>query len=133
MKNICRALLLVLTFVLVLSFASCKEEKTPYTDDLAKAKLTEIVNILQRGEHVHTEDYVYGMTEDEFEPVGKAISDVVGKDNSYEIIHVETTEATDDDSNLVHYAKFTIKLNNKSVNVTVLFVDGDNTIYSVKL
>ena len=132
MKNILRVTALVLVIVFVLSFAACKKGPE-YSVELVQGKLQDVVNIIQRNGHLHTDDYVAGMTEDEFEPVYDAIYEVVENqsDIEYKLISESTDE--DDDGNLFYILKYEIKANGNGVTVEVKYGDRQNSLYSIEL
>ncbi|MBQ9744608.1 MAG: hypothetical protein IJW19_05730 [Clostridia bacterium] len=132
MKKSIKAIAIVLLLTMVFTLVACGNNGTEYTDEMAKARLADVVNMIKRGDHIHTEDYVVGMSEEDFEPVAEAIYEVV-KDSQYEITHVATTETKDDDKNTAHNAEFVISANGKSITVITVIADGEASIFEIKL
>lgn len=132
MKNILRIAALVLVIALTLSLAACKSGPE-YSNELVQGKLEEVVNIIQSNRHLHTEDYIASMSEDEFEPVYEAISQVVKGETDIKYTIVSETTETDDDGNEFYNLEFKVEANGKSVNLIVVYGEGENILYSVNL
>ena len=132
MKNILRIAALVLVIALTLSLAACKSGPE-YSNELVQGKLEEIVNIIQSNRHLHTDDYIASMSEDEFEPVYEAISQVVKGETDIKYTIVSETTETDDDGNEFYNLEFKVEANGKSVNLIVVYGEGENILYSVNL
>ena len=132
MKNILRATALILVIVLTFALASCNDGPE-YSNELIQGKLEDVVNIIQRDSHLHTEEYIASMTEEEFEPVYKAISQVVKNQENIKYTLVNETVDTDDDGNKFYNLEYKIEANGKSVSVIVVYGEGQNLLYSVKL
>ena len=132
MKNILRIAALVLVIALTLSLAACKSGPE-YSNELVQGKLEEIVNIIQSNRHLHTDDYIASMSEDEFEPVYEAISQVVKDETDIKYTIVSETTETDDDGNEFYNLEFKVEANGKSVNLIVVYGEGENILYSVNL
>ncbi len=132
MKNILRVTALVLVIVLTISLVSCKSGPE-YSNELVQSKLEEVVNIIQRGGHIHEGEYIASMTEKEFEPVYEAISQVVKNEADIKYTLVSETAEADDDGNELYNLEYKIEANGKSVNVTVVYGEGENILYAIKL
>ena len=94
---------------------------------------TSIVNVIQRDGHLHTEHYLTGMNEEEFEPVYEAISQVVKNETDIEYTLLNDKTETDDDGNPVYVHEYEIKANGKSIEVVVTYGDRENLLFSVKI
>ena len=132
MKNILRIAALVLVIALTLSLVACKSGPE-YSNELVQGKLEEVVNIIQSNRHLHTDDYIASMSEDEFEPVYEAISQVVKGETDIKYTIVSETTETDDDGNEFYNLEFKVEANGKSVNLIVVYGEGENILYSVNL
>jgi len=133
MKNILRVIAFTLILIFTLSFVGCKDEGPKYSKELVQGKLEDVINVIQRGGHLHTEDYVPGMSEESFEPVYDEISKVVKNQTNIEIKLISDTQARDDDGNLFYSHEYEIKANGKSVSVVVIYGDGENTLHSISI
>ncbi len=138
MKKFASVLLLLIMLVITLTAVGCGGEDKLVTFDgsaTATEMLQSIVNVIQRGDHVHTPALVPGMDDESFKPVEEAISAVVkGADpKTIEITLVESECKHDIDNNPYFYGTFNIKCASKSVDVIVVYPKDDTSIYTMKL
>lgn len=130
MKIFFKALALVLVAILAFSMVSC--EKQFYSEEFVLEEFKNIVTKIENHRHIHTEDVLPGMTEEEFAPVEQAIH-VAIHDGDYTISNNGTEDFIDDDGNHVYITEYAITCGPNVVNVVVTYCDGHKTIYRIDL
>jgi hypothetical protein len=117
----------------VFSLAACGNETYQYSDEFVLEKLDAIVKKIQNHSHVHTEDVLPGMTEEEFEAVGEAIHVAIHDGGDYMISNNGKEYFIDDDGNHIYMIDFAIACGPNVVNVMVTYCDGQKTLYRIDL
>jgi len=137
MKKFARVLFILIMLVITVTSVGCGDDEIITFDgsDTATEMLQSIVNVIQRGDHVHTTALIPGMTEDEFKPVEEAISAVVKGTDPHTIkLNLLNSECKHDlDNNPYFYGVYEIKSGDKSVEVTVVYPMDDTSIYKLEL
>ena len=131
MKIFFKALALVLVAILAFSMVSC--EKQFYSEEFVLEEFKNIVTKIQNHKHIHTEDVLPGMTEEEFAPVEEAIHAAIHDGGEYTIFNNGVEDYIDDDGNHVYVTEYALTCGENVVNVLVTYCDGHKTLYRIDL
>ena len=133
MKTLFKVFAFVLVCALVLSFVACGSKTYQYSDEFVLDKLDSIVRKINNHSHVHTEDILPGMTEEEFASVEEAIHLAIHDGGDYTLFNNGYEYFIDDDGNHVYVIDFAITCGENVVNVLVTYCDGHKTLYRIDL
>jgi hypothetical protein len=120
MKILCKVLALIFVCALVFSLVACDNKTYQYSEGFVLEEFTDIVKRIEDHRHIHTEDVLPGMTEEEFAPVEQAIH-VAIHDGGYTISNNGTEDFIDDDGNHV-YITGSISFTASSSAITVFTI-----------
>jgi uncharacterized lipoprotein YehR (DUF1307 family) len=133
MKILCKVLALIFVCALVFSLVACDNKTYQYSEEFVLEEFTNIVTKIENHSHVHTEDVLPGMTEEEFEAVGEAIHVAIHDGGDYMISNNGKEYFIDDDGNHIYMIDFAIACGPNVVNVMVTYCDGQKTLYRIDL
>lgn len=131
MKILCKVLALIFVCALVFSLVACDNKTYQYSEEFVLEEFTNIVTKIENHRHIHTEDVLPGMTEEEFAPVEQAIHVAIHDGGEYTIFNNGVEDYIDDDGNHIYVTEYALTCGPNVVNVIVVYCDGHKTIYRI--